>query len=345
MASVTDVASQPHAEVLRASAPERATWSVRVVAMLLDTGVLATLAWFAAPGVTTPGLWPGLPPGPVSASQPEGAGWTSSHTVVAGVLLLLALQGWTGASVGKRAVGIVVVDTATGRPLGVVRTALRQLAHLLDAFLLVGYMRPLWHADRRTFADSVVRSVVVVAPWPPAWRRVPQAVDRWARPVAVALCVAGVVGAFPWTSGGSARAVDQVCRVSTGPVGTTARVSLDVYGSWESRLGVRREVPVDGAPWSVEWRRAHDATWGSVVVVDTTVTALDGAAEGRTWRGSSPNSSGADVLARLGEVPRTDAPDTGSFLVESAVVVDGAPYATCTAQVRVDASDVVVPGP
>lgn len=41
------------------------------------------------------------------------------------------------------------------------RTVLRSLAHLLDGILLVGYLRPLWHAERRTFADSILGTVVL----------------------------------------------------------------------------------------------------------------------------------------------------------------------------------------
>ena len=335
--TVTDVVPDP--EVRRASTP-RAPWSARVLAVVLDMALLGTLAWLVAPGAVPPDLWPGLPsPSPVDVSG------STPTAVVAAVVALLLLQGWTGASPGKRALGVVVVDAATGRPVGFWRTLLRQVLHLLDAILLVGYLRPLWHPDRRTFADSILRTDVVVASWPPAWRPVPVSVHRGARTVAVALCVLGVVGSFPMSSGSAAAAVDQACVVRSGPPGTTARVHLDVYRSWEARLGVRREMPLEPAPWTVAWEPGADAGWdvGDVLVRTTvTTTGTSGATDVR--HGTTPNSYG-DTGQHLGEVARGSAPATGDVTIDSAVAVDGDTVATCSASVRLSPADLEAPGP
>lgn len=334
-----------------APAPEPAPWSHRVVAVVLDTMLLSVVAWLAAPGSAVPGMWPGLPLLPDPAQAPvtgsEAVGPTSSWVVATAIVLQLLLQGWTGATVGKRAVGLVVVGATTGRPPGVLRTLVRQVLHVLDAILLIGYLRPLWEARRRTFADSLAGTVVVSAPWPPAWRAVPPGARRWSRPAAAALCVVGVLGSVPWSGGGMTTAADSVCEVDSGPAGSTARVQVDVYRSWETRLGVRREIPVPPAPWTVRWAALDDGWATQDVRVETTVTAQDGPQEGRIWRGRTPNTVADEDgrLTQIGEVTRTAPPATGSFHVASSVVVDGATVATCTARVRIDADDLVVPGP
>lgn len=324
---------------------EPARWSARVAAVVLDSVLLAVLAWFVAPAASAPALWPGLPPGPaLPDAATSAAGWASSPALVSAVVALLLLQGWTGATVGKRVVGLVVVDAVTGRPVGVMRTTLRQVAHVLDAILLVGYLRPLWESRRRTFADSLVRTVVVVSPWPPAWRPVPGPVDRAARPLAVMLCAVAVVGAFPLFSGASAVAVDAPCAVEPDAPVSSARVRLDVYRSWERRLGVRRELPVPPAPWVVEWRPDRQPRADENVLVRTTVTATD-LRPARVWRGTSPNTTGEDDGVRLGEVDWSGDPATGSFRVDSTLLVDGSVVATCRVEVDVDAADRTVPVP
>lgn len=87
-----------------------------------------------------------------------------------GVLAVLGFAVWnslfrpgaTGQSLGKRAMGIRLVGAASGRPIGVARAAVRQVAHLLDALPLgVGYLWPLWDERRQTFADKVCATIVV----------------------------------------------------------------------------------------------------------------------------------------------------------------------------------------
>ena len=65
---------------------------------------------------------------------------------------MLALQGWTGATPGKRVAGVAVVRVSDGLPVGFLASGLRVVAHLLDAILLIGYLRPLWNvaAGRRS---------------------------------------------------------------------------------------------------------------------------------------------------------------------------------------------------
>ncbi|WCT05973.1 RDD family protein [Rhodococcus qingshengii] len=71
-------------------------------------------------------------------------------------------QGKTGASIGKRVHGILVVSEETGQPIGVGQNFLRQLAHVLDGLpCYIGYLFPLWEDKRRTFADMIMKTVVL----------------------------------------------------------------------------------------------------------------------------------------------------------------------------------------
>jgi uncharacterized RDD family membrane protein YckC len=58
--------------------------------------------------------------------------------------------------VGKKAMDIAVLG-ASNEPIGAGLTFARQLAHVLD-FLpcFLGYLWPLWDAEKRTFADMIV---------------------------------------------------------------------------------------------------------------------------------------------------------------------------------------------
>lgn len=87
-----------------------------------------------------------------------------------GVLVILGFavwntlfrQGATGQSLGKWAMGIRLVGERSGQPIGVGRTVVRQVAHLLDALPLhVGYLWPLWDERYQTFADKACATMVV----------------------------------------------------------------------------------------------------------------------------------------------------------------------------------------
>ncbi|SDT12003.1 RDD family protein [Streptomyces sp. TLI_053] len=73
-----------------------------------------------------------------------------------------ALRGRTGQSLGQRVMRIVTVDEDTARPLGPARSIVRSLLHVVDiAPGFFGFVRPLVHHRRQTWADQISRSVVV----------------------------------------------------------------------------------------------------------------------------------------------------------------------------------------
>jgi uncharacterized RDD family membrane protein YckC len=106
--------------------------------------------------------------------------------MVVGVVVLAAALGWlgwnrwriagrTGQSVGRRLLRTALVAEVNGRPIGPVNAFLRDLLHALDAVAYVGFLWPLWHPKRQTFADLLMATVVVdrrapaepAPPWDP----------------------------------------------------------------------------------------------------------------------------------------------------------------------------------
>jgi uncharacterized RDD family membrane protein YckC len=71
-------------------------------------------------------------------------------------------QGKTGQSWGKKALGLRLVKEETGQPIGVGLAFGRDLLHILDAIpCYIGYLWPLWDQKRQTFADKIVRTLVI----------------------------------------------------------------------------------------------------------------------------------------------------------------------------------------
>lgn len=86
--------------------------------------------------------------------------------VLAGVAFFLyqsRRQGTTGATIGKAAVGIKVVDSNTGAYIGFGRSLGRQLfaAFISGNICMLGYLWALWDSRKQTWHDKVVNSVVI----------------------------------------------------------------------------------------------------------------------------------------------------------------------------------------
>lgn len=70
-------------------------------------------------------------------------------------------QGRTGQSIGKAALGIVLVSARTGTPIGAGSAFLREVVHyVVDGLLYIGYLWPLWDRRKQTLGDKVVGTVV-----------------------------------------------------------------------------------------------------------------------------------------------------------------------------------------
>lgn len=238
--------------------PPYADWGRRVVAALLDGAVLTGATWLVlGSGSEAPSLTP-VPPG---SSVAEGVSWVSSPILVALVVVLVALQGYTGATPGKRVVGIAVVRASTGRPVGLVTSALRVVAHLLDAILLIGYLRPLWDPQRRTFADSLLGTLVLQTrdtpphPWFARLARPTRSGSALVTAGSVAVCTLGVGFSITTTSTGWIGTAVFPCATQTGLDVATATASRDISWSQERRLWVTRPAARHAEDrLSITWR-------------------------------------------------------------------------------------------
>jgi uncharacterized RDD family membrane protein YckC len=78
----------------------------------------------------------------------------------------------SGQTVGKRALGIRVIDFSAGGPIGFGRAALRTLGRILSQFICyLGYLWMLWDREKQTWHDKIANTVVVPTQYYP--------VDRW----------------------------------------------------------------------------------------------------------------------------------------------------------------------
>ena len=103
-----------------------------------------------------------------STSQVEGA----AVTMIVGLSVMVASLAWmaynrwftagrTGQSLGKRMTKIRLIGVETRAPIGARNAFIRDLVHILDALTVVGYLWPLWDEKRQTFADQIMKTVVI----------------------------------------------------------------------------------------------------------------------------------------------------------------------------------------
>ncbi|MDC7122663.1 RDD family protein [Cellulomonas fimi] len=316
--------------------PPYASWSRRVVAALLDSAVLGAVTWFAVgDGYASPTLQPTFDPG--ATPQSTGTPWTSSLVLVGALLAMLVLQGLTGQTPGRRAMGVAVVRaTPDGLPLderpGVLRSVGRWLAHLLDAILLIGYLRPLWHRERQTFADGLARTVVVRRPrWPTVHDTADVGRRRRGRAVTVGayvLVVVGVLAGVRWgESGGTERLAQTPCvrtAQTSGLAVTVDSADLVVDREWtrDARLWPRPAGGREDGPTTV----AIELSWQDLASSGDPSRQL----QVRTTTAGGTSETSVDVTSGWTRVPVERA---GGGTVDVEVLVDGTPLTSCSATV------------
>lgn len=341
-----------------AVAPVYATWGQRVVAALLDDAMLGGVTWLAfGSGFLLPTLTP------VLWGDAEGWPWDLRILIPLGaVAVLLVLQALTGWTPGKLVVGIRVVGEESSAPAGLWTTAARWALHLLDAVLLIGYLRPLWHQKRQTFADGIVRTVVVQQ-LPDLPRKQGIAV-YWAAVVVVAL---GLGYCFP-VNGGSSAAPESVvaCELDgPGPYLTTGEIALDgsVWEARERRMWTVRATRTAHPGATVTW--ASDPSVRDVdyrVEIDARPSSEDGEPMiSRSWDigtggvGDDPSSDGSythtrnvspdgDVHVADVELQESDG-DLGALgtqvWIDVRLIADGEVVAACGSRIGYDDVDQV----
>lgn len=71
-------------------------------------------------------------------------------------------RGKTGQTLGQKLVNISTLSEETGQPIGFGNAFARHLCHILDGMACyIGFLFPLWDEKRQTFADKIMRTVVV----------------------------------------------------------------------------------------------------------------------------------------------------------------------------------------
>ncbi|WP_421742471.1 RDD family protein [Cellulomonas sp.] len=144
-----------------AAAPEPplyAPWWQRALGAVVD--VLVTFAVYLLGVALT------LLTDPDGTAEPPTVGGV---VVVAGAVLIPVVwiwnrgrqQGRSGQSLGRSLTGTRLVSATTGQPIGSGPALSRDLLHVLDLPLLVGFLWPLGDRRRQTFADKAAGTVVV----------------------------------------------------------------------------------------------------------------------------------------------------------------------------------------
>jgi uncharacterized RDD family membrane protein YckC len=95
-----------------------------------------------------------------------------AHAIILGLLVDLAAFVWalynayqggaTGQSFGKKTLGLRLLNETTGQPIGGGLGIGRYFLHIIDGIpCYIGYLWPLWDSKKQTFADKILKSVVI----------------------------------------------------------------------------------------------------------------------------------------------------------------------------------------
>ncbi|MCU7722250.1 RDD family protein [Actinoplanes sp. KI2] len=71
-------------------------------------------------------------------------------------------NGGKGQTWGRKMVGVRLISEETGQPIGTAMAFVRDLCHILDSLACyIGWLFPLWDEKRQTFADKIIKTVVI----------------------------------------------------------------------------------------------------------------------------------------------------------------------------------------
>ncbi|QUF07570.1 RDD family protein [Actinosynnema pretiosum subsp. pretiosum] len=134
-----------------------AEWGSRVIAGLIDQGVVVVVVVVAA--ILMGSVGPsdiGLMMGIAGVLYLAAIGWGFYN---------LYLMGTTGQSFGKKIAKIKLISEETGQVIGFGGAFVRGLCHFVDNIACgIGYLAPLWESKKQTWADKIVKTIVVNVP-------------------------------------------------------------------------------------------------------------------------------------------------------------------------------------
>jgi uncharacterized RDD family membrane protein YckC len=144
---------QPYASTGGASGPRAGFWR-RFAAVFVD-GIILSIPYWVLLAIVSQGAASGL-------------------TILIDLAYFTYLEGSdSGQTIGKKLLGIRVIDFNSGGSIGYPRAFGRYLGRYISGFvLLLGYLWMLWDREKQTWHDKLVSSVVVptdaypVSRWP-----------------------------------------------------------------------------------------------------------------------------------------------------------------------------------
>ena len=155
--------------------PNYAGWWARFGATILDRlilgvplGVMFGVVIAAVPTETT--VCTDFDDRPYLCEQPTGSGVAiivaaALVAIVVVVAYFSVMHARTGQTIGKKVVGIAVVDKATGLPLSTGRSVGRTFGYVVSGFLCsLGFLWAAWDTEKQTWHDKMVNSIVVRKP-------------------------------------------------------------------------------------------------------------------------------------------------------------------------------------
>jgi uncharacterized RDD family membrane protein YckC len=134
-----------------------ASWGQRVGGYLIDGLIVSVPAVFGAIISTAT-----MQDGKASAFGLIAYLLFALISVVLGIYNRWILGGRTGQTWGRKVLNIRMVSGETGQPIGAGMAFVRDLCHILDTLACyVGWLNPLWDSRKRTFADKIMKTLVV----------------------------------------------------------------------------------------------------------------------------------------------------------------------------------------
>ena len=153
---------------------ERAGFGSRLLSAFIDGLVTGVPFWAITAILATQlpkreGIWfCERTNGDIERCEPLTSGGQAILLISLGVMTLLIaayyawFEGKRGATIGKRAAGIKVVDHRSGEPIGVARGVGRYFGRILSAIpLFLGFLWNIWDKDKQTWHDKMTNSAVV----------------------------------------------------------------------------------------------------------------------------------------------------------------------------------------